>query len=240
VAGYLILGMHRSGTSCFAGCLEAGGLSLGSVNIHAPFNQKGNREHEPIRGVHDKMLAANESSWDRPPNSQIEIKSDHLEKLKFYVDQFGSDQDWGVKDPRSIFFANSWQRHFGCEFLGTFRHPVEVAKSLESRAERTNKQMSQDLALSLWKSYNTQLLEQYRANPFPIIRYGIEPDLYLEQIGLVARRLNLDPDGASTFFTKTLTHQESTEGLVPECCKNIWDELLCAWDACFKMETKFA
>ena len=240
MAGYLILGMHRSGTSCFAGCLEAGGLSLGPVNIHAPFNKKGNREHEPIRDVHDQMLTANEASWDRPPDNQIEIDPDHLNQLKFYVDQFGTDQDWGVKDPRSMFFAKSWQSYFGCEFLGTFRHPVEVAKSLESRAERTNKQMSREMALSLWKSYNAQLLELYRANPFPLVRYGIEPNLYLEQIRLVARQLNLNPDGASTFFTKTLTHQESMEALVPESCKNIWDELLCAWDACFKKDIKFA
>ena len=234
MAGYLILGMHRSGTSCFAGCLEAGGLSLGAVNVRAPFNQKGNREHEPIRDVHDQMLAANDAAWDRPPNGQIEIKPDQLDRLKFYVDQFATDQDWGVKDPRSIFFAKSWQQHFGCEFLGTFRHPVEVAKSLESRAERTNKQMSRELALSLWRRYNTQLLELYRATSFPLIRYGIEPRRYVEQIDSVARQLHLNPEGASTFFTKTLTHQESTEALVPECCKNIWDELLCAWDACFK------
>ena len=237
MAGYLILGMHRSGTSCFAGCLEAGGLSLGAVNVHAPFNQKGNREHEPIRGVHDEMLADNEASWDRPPNGQIEIKPEHLEKLKFYVEQFDTDQDWGVKDPRSIFFAKSWQRHFGCEFLGTCRHPIEVAESLESRAARTNKQMSRDSSLAIWRSYNAQLLDLYRAKPFPLIRYGIEPKLYLEQIGLIARQLNLNPDGASTFFTKTLTHQASAGAAVPECCKNIWDELLCAWDVCFKKDT---
>jgi len=41
----LILGMHRSGTSCLAGCLEEAGLYLGDVNLKAGFNKKGNREN---------------------------------------------------------------------------------------------------------------------------------------------------------------------------------------------------
>jgi len=41
----LILGMHRSGTSCLAGCLQAAGLISGEVNIQAMYNAKGNREN---------------------------------------------------------------------------------------------------------------------------------------------------------------------------------------------------
>lgn len=40
----LILGMHRSGTSCLAGSLQEAGLYLGEVNTAAPHNAKGNRE----------------------------------------------------------------------------------------------------------------------------------------------------------------------------------------------------
>ena len=40
-----IVGMHRSGTSCLAGCLEDLGLTLGKVNRAAPHNLKGNNEN---------------------------------------------------------------------------------------------------------------------------------------------------------------------------------------------------
>jgi hypothetical protein len=41
ISPIIILGMHRSGTSLVAGCLEAAGLYLGPVNNYAPFNKKG-------------------------------------------------------------------------------------------------------------------------------------------------------------------------------------------------------
>ena len=44
----VILGMHRSGTSCLAGCLEELGLHLGTVITSAPHNKKGNRENPEL------------------------------------------------------------------------------------------------------------------------------------------------------------------------------------------------
>ncbi|MFN3214023.1 MAG: hypothetical protein ACE37M_13045 [Henriciella sp.] len=230
MAGFLILGMHRSGTSCLAGCLEAGGMRLGAVNTYAPFNRKGNREHEPIRDVHDEILSLHGRSWDNPPEQQIPITCDHLRRLRQHVDAIDTSNHWGVKDPRSMFFANSWQQNFDCNFIGTFRHPVDVAKSLESRAARTGKTMNRENSLQLWKIYNTQLLELHRANRFQLIRYGIDVKLYSDQIRDISRRLNLNPNEATEFYTQDLTHHSSVETPVPKCCQDIWDNLTSAWE----------
>ena len=65
----LILGMHRSGTSCLAGSLQEAGLYLGEVNTTAPHNAKGNRESRTIVALHDGLLQANGGAWDAPPGT---------------------------------------------------------------------------------------------------------------------------------------------------------------------------
>ena len=62
-----ILGMHRSGTSSLAGCLQEAMLGLGDVVESAPHNLKGNRENLAIRGLNDDFLAYSNGAWDRPP-----------------------------------------------------------------------------------------------------------------------------------------------------------------------------
>ena len=58
--------MHRSGTSCLTGSLEAAGLYLGNIQTWNPFNLKGNRENQEIVDLHDLILADNGGSWDSP------------------------------------------------------------------------------------------------------------------------------------------------------------------------------
>ena len=50
-AAVVILGMHRSGTSCLTGSLQDKGLYLGQVSQRGTFNKKGNRERWRHRAV---------------------------------------------------------------------------------------------------------------------------------------------------------------------------------------------
>ncbi|MFD2233067.1 hypothetical protein [Phaeospirillum tilakii] len=63
----LILGMHRSGTSCLTGMLEQAGLPLGEVNTVSRHNRKGNRENNEVMRLNDAVLAASGGRWDQPP-----------------------------------------------------------------------------------------------------------------------------------------------------------------------------
>ena len=97
----IVLGMHRSGTSLLTGSLEAAGLHLGKVNHAAPFNRKGNKENEPIRGFHDELLAKNGASWDRPPKGQVRWDRPDEERARSLIEaHLRSARPWGFKDPR--------------------------------------------------------------------------------------------------------------------------------------------
>ena len=73
----IILGMHRSGTSCLAGTLEQAGVCLGKVSTNNQFNKKGNREHSDVMQLNNDLLQFNHGSWDKPPN-QIKWNENHV------------------------------------------------------------------------------------------------------------------------------------------------------------------
>lgn len=53
---FLILGMHRSGTSCLTGALERCGVHLGEVRRKGKYNKKGYFENATIQKIHDQIL----------------------------------------------------------------------------------------------------------------------------------------------------------------------------------------
>ncbi|HHL42269.1 MAG TPA: sulfotransferase family protein, partial [Hellea balneolensis] len=99
----LILGMHRSGTSCLAGCLQEAGLYLGAVNTKAGFNTKGNREYRAVMELHEHLLNQNNASWDHPPATPVNWQDNELSALIKIAVEFPTHQIWGAKDPRTLF-----------------------------------------------------------------------------------------------------------------------------------------
>lgn len=77
-----VIGMHRSGTSCLAGCLENLGLRLGDVNTAAPHNKRGNRENPRFWPIHDAVLARVGASWDNPPSEPVAWTASEIADLR--------------------------------------------------------------------------------------------------------------------------------------------------------------
>jgi hypothetical protein len=187
----LILGMHRSGTSCLAGSLQQCGLFLGKVFEENPFNKKGNRENERIMNVNNRVLAYNNGSWDNPPkqihwNKELQIERDQI------IDDFRrqSQSFWGFKDPRTLITLPFWIDSLEhCKFVGSFRNPISVAKSLEFRNG-----MKIDAALDLWKIYNEKLLEMHGKYSFPLISFDLTEAEYFEQIAKILSYLDWPSD----------------------------------------------
>lgn len=228
----LILGMHRSGTSCLAGCLEAGGLVLGDVNTSAAHNARGNREHETIRAIHDRLLAVHGYSWDHPPPGQLRWRPADLEDLKSATEAFQKHSNWGFKDPRSIFCLTGWKDLFSPRLIATFRHPIAVSQSLIKRSQAWRTPMREQEALSLWVDYNTELLN-VSDKSVPFIRYDTSPDIYREQIEALSGGLKLDAEAALQFYTPDLTHHVSADVAVPHSCANVWDQLIVRYAVTF-------
>jgi len=217
-----ILGMHRSGTSCLAGALEAGGLFLGDVVQQAPHNRRGNREHLDIRALNDAVLTHNGASWDRP--GPIATWPDRLaEQRDELIEVLGNkgQRRWGFKDPRTVLTLDFWRQGARFDLVGTFRHPLSVAASLASRGG-----VPMGSGLKLWHAYNSVIVREWDRRPFPIIRFDQAPDAYAKGLGALLSQLGFMPAGTA-FFTSELVHQQTNvDSPLPAPIGQLWYDLL--------------
>ena len=219
-----ILGMHRSGTSCLAGCLEDAGLVLGDVNRAAPFNKKGNNENRDVMDLNDAVLARANAAWDRIPVHDIVWNDEELDRLDDLLKSYPDDRVWGLKDPRVLLTLSGWQSRVSPRYVGTFRHPAEVISSLVVRAQAWKSPMCETEAEQLWIGYNARMLAQYQKDPFPIVRFDVDTAEYTENVRRIARQFGLAQPDAIVFLDPTLRHQHARPD-VSDRCKPIWEKL---------------
>lgn len=162
--GFVVLGMHRSGTSMLSGILVTGmGYNVGGPLIgSAADNEKGffelldavlqNDEFMNLQRVWwsaNMMQYNNEKALEAKKSGKATFA--HGEKaLKFLNNPDNSP--WLQKDPRMCITLKTWLPLLNSEpaVLWTYRHPMEVAHSLMHR----EKGISLCHGLRLWIVYN--------------------------------------------------------------------------------------
>ena len=149
----IILGMHRSGTSCITRILNLCGVYLGP-SLLAPQNDnpEGFWENSYVFEINEKILQQSGGSWDNPPQN---LKVTFFDKLAMMNVLYNRNNSiLGIKDPRLLITWEAWEpliKNY-C-IVGIFRHPLSVSKSL-------NKRNNFDIAkgMDLWKQYNNKLI----------------------------------------------------------------------------------
>lgn len=227
-----ILGMHRSGTSCLSGMLENAGLNLGNVSRQNPHNKRGNNENPKIMALHEAMLAANKSSWNRPPAAGCHWNPQHLDELRKLVEEYSPLEIWGFKDPRTLFTLEGWLEVIPqMRFVGSFRHPVAVARSLVARGGGML-----STHLELWWLYNCRLLRFHDRFGFDLICFDELSEGYKDRVSEAAKNLGLNPvQSAMTFFESELRSQQAGEIPLPSHVRGLYHELLERSLACRKL-----
>lgn len=225
----IILGMHRSGTSCLTGCLQQFGLNLGAVSDFNEYNLKGNKEDDSIGLLNEQVLKHNSGTWRNPPKDNLKWTIDH-EKIrdKILKNYSKLSNPIGFKDPRMIFTLPFWQQKLNnIKFIGSFRHPLNVAQSLYARK---NIRIETNDGLKLWCSYNSQLLKLQNKYNFDLVNFDLDPKNYLSQVKQKAENINLNTiNGCSDFFDDSLRNQIITKDNTLNCPDEvmlIYNELL--------------
>ena len=239
-AGFVILGMHRSGTSMLAGLLVRGcGYIIGDNIMEAkPDNPKGFFERWDIVNQNDKWFQHQEMNWnsdavlwDFDPIKTFEFIGDDVEKhlspgqrsLNFMNDPKNSP--WLVKDPRLCITLTVWLELLkeSPAILFTYRHPMEVARSIVSREisesqkteEKKNRLMVK--SLRLWIIYNQKAIENSNHLCRVITYHGTLINDPLREINRISQELttkckipaapkSIQQKAVDFFFDKGLIH----------------------------------
>lgn len=224
----MVLGMHRSGTSCLVGSLQQRGLHLGDVQEWNPHNRKGNRESLRIMHLNNAVLEHSGGAWDRPPQQALTWTREHVVERDAIIAilRDGAGGPWGFKDPRTALTLPFWQEGLpDARLVGAFRHPARVARSLHARSR-----LSYEQAFELWRIYNGVLLREHARAPFPLVCFDLAEAAYLDALNRMAGELGLSTAGPGepAFFERSLRHEDDGDELpvVPEDVTAIHQRLL--------------
>jgi hypothetical protein len=171
----MVLGMHRSGTSCVGRLLETAGCWVGDQVEMMPAkvdNPDGYWERTDFVAVNDAALALVDRTWDTvdqvplptPAPAALAARRPQLDSVLRALDRHPA---WALKDPRATVtlpWIGEWIGDFTAVIV--VRHPLEVARSLQRREG-----FPLALGLALWEAYVRHLPAAVGDRGVVLVRY---------------------------------------------------------------------
>lgn len=155
---YLVLGMHRSGTSAATQLLALAGCGLPENLVTADeHNARGYFEPWRVAVLNDERLRAAGGAWDDPFGFPFRPLPDdeawRVRAASVLTEEYGAARSPLLKDPRVSVLLPLWRPVFDDAGLSPLcvipvRDPLEVAKSLAKRDG-----FSLDKSILLWCAY---------------------------------------------------------------------------------------
>lgn len=221
----VVLGMHRSGTSALAGCLNLLGVQLGAdlIPAHPEINAKGHWEHREAVALNERALNSLGRTWqdERPlPENWTDIPAIaalRSEIAAFLLREFSHIPFCGLKDPRLCRLLPLWleaiaETEIKPVFILALRHPVEVARSLASRDG-----IPEARAYLLWLDYMLEAERASRGYPRFVVDYATLLSDWRSALDPLSSHLGLDlsldlkevRDGVEGFLSPNMRHFSS-------------------------------
>lgn len=202
---FVVLGMHRSGTSALTRGLEVLGVELGD-NLYgalADNNAKGFFEDVELNELDQRLLKRLGHDWHSlEPVIAAELntpRADVLrsEALMFLRERLQTHASYGIKDPRVSRLLPFWQPIFArieapVHYLIALRHPLSVARSLAKRDG-----FSVQKSLLLWREHMLAALLHTRGCSRRVVDFDALMSEPAEQLARIAdlASLQFDTDG---------------------------------------------
>jgi GT2 family glycosyltransferase/glycosyltransferase involved in cell wall biosynthesis len=242
-AGFLVLGMHRSGTSVLARLLAAAGASPGERLVPGSHgNEEGHWEDAFAVETNERLLAALGRRWDdlRPlPRDwlQSEAAAAARAQIRDYVrSDLSRHALWAIKDPRMCLFAELWLQAFADagsrpSVLLLGRHPREIAASLAARDG-----MAHGKAMLLWLRHVLDAERASRGLPRAFLAYDMllaDPDAAMRRISQLPGGQRLRPGanaGDSVVRPDRRHHRHEDAAALPDPVAAAWRAHLAAVD----------
>lgn len=185
---YLVLGMHRSGTSLVSGLLHQSGIIMGRPDNFLPKpnkeNPKGFFENFDFRQINDRFLKSTgyvvkDWSCEFKPQQiglikRIKIQRQMQKILLEYAQQY---HKWGWKDPRQMLTCPQWYKAFKAtklhnklKIIFVYRNPLSVAVSMQKRGNIEELERG----LDLWYLYNQTAFDFLQKQQLPCLVFSFE------------------------------------------------------------------
>jgi hypothetical protein len=163
---YIVIGMHRSGTSLVAQVLHQAGIFMGVLkdHNHEAMHFLSCNQHSLWADGHNWLDPAvpQQTHWTTPSAKTLYIEHFKLNTRIQRIRYLSLPKDWGWKDPRNTFTLPMWLRLFPkAKVIYVKRNTTDIARSLQQRNQRAGEVQDDrlndfDFCLQLAETYQTQ------------------------------------------------------------------------------------
>lgn len=204
----LVLGMHRSGTSCLAGMLAAGGVASAGDAIRNWDNARGHFEMLDAVRLDEAVLAHSAGHWLSPP-AEVRWTDEHATTRDRLLTTRIDGRPALIKDPRALLVLPFWRASkIPFHAIAIVRHPLAVARSLQSwRATPI------DEGIALWNAHNQVLLDDRARHDYRVIDFDASRDVMVASvIGAVQTFTSaVDEKALAAAYEDRLVHHDGEE-----------------------------
>jgi hypothetical protein len=144
---FVVLGMHRSGTSLCSSALSSLGVDMSEDIEVRSTNEQGHWERNDIVQFHDRILQIFDRNWYDPRHAlglpaqwwtEAPVRSIRDEMIAWLAEQLRHIRFFGFKDPRTARMLPLWDEIFAAldidpRYIYCVRDPHQVAASLLAR-----------------------------------------------------------------------------------------------------------
>jgi len=236
---YIVIGMHRSGTSMLAGLLHSSGIFMGN-------DWDEHQESVFFQSINKELLKRNAANWAAPqvPSESSTVLLPTAGLLRHYLKAHVHPSQlikllrgnaWGWKDPRNTFTLNCWLKLFpDAKVIHIHRNGLDVALSLSIRSKKkTANEYAETLkdttaGFVLWEKYVAQAFSFESLLGDRMITVQFEKLIASEESEIrkleafVGRPLR-SQIGATADRTRTQRYREDEHaGLISEARQNYW------------------
>jgi hypothetical protein len=159
---YIVLGMHKSGTTLLSQILHRSGISMvDDVDLATSYDAGNQWERESTKSINHQLLGSSGlfSLHARPSTSgkHDPLLRHHMSDL--LIRYSAANQDWGFKDPRSSLTYDEWSsvlpEH---KIIAVYRRPEEVWSHYWSSTKGRRRITVFREFVACWCEYNLAIL----------------------------------------------------------------------------------
>ncbi|HEX6885634.1 MAG TPA: hypothetical protein VF530_19835, partial [Planctomycetota bacterium] len=206
----LVLGMHRSGTSCLAGMLQAAGVAAAGASVRNWDNARGHFERLELVRLNEAVLFRSGGHWLGAPR-EVRWSEEEARARDRLLAEPVEGRTALLKDPRTLLTLPFWRAsRVPFRTIGIVRHPLAVARSLQAWRAIP---LSQGLAL--WTAHNRVLRAEHLAHGTPLVDFERPAEELAEVVEGACRLLGLavERDALAAGHAEHLVHHDGAEPL---------------------------
>lgn len=199
----VVLGMHRSGTSCVAGMIAAAGLASAGEAVRNWDNARGHHERLDVVRLDEAVLAASGGHWLSPPATLRWTDAQATARDRLLSAPLDGRPPL-LKDPRMLLAIAFWRAsQVPYDVIGVVRHPLAVARSLA-----TWRGMPLAEGVALWTAHNRALAADHARHGYPLVDFDAPKATVVAAVAAALRSRTPDEAALAAAFEEQLVHHD--------------------------------